>query len=113
MTCGSAVRGAVQSSGSAQVRPTLNRTRSEWWWFVCRHGRWGWWGWFGDGVGLAVVAVSVGGGPDVDAAVVFDGPAGFVLESVMVPAETFEVFFAGRPVRVCVAVVDVAGVGRA
>jgi hypothetical protein len=65
----------------------------------------------GDGVGLAVVAVAVGGGPDVDAVVVFDGPAGFVFESMMVPAQSFQVMFAGVPFRVGFAVVDVAGIG--
>jgi hypothetical protein len=71
------------------------------------------WCWFGYGVGLAAVAVSVGGGPGVYAVVVLDGPAGFVLEAVVMSTQTFEVMFAGVSFRVGFAVVDVAGVGRA
>src|SRR5262249_30082842 len=61
------------------------------WWFVCR------WRccWCGEGWWLGGVLVAGGCGPDVPVAVVLQGPVGFVLESVVPPAETGEVACGG------------------
>src|SRR6266511_3765950 len=46
----------------------------------------GWWLWFGDGFRFAYVLLAVGGGPDVSAVAVFQGPSAFVFEPVVVSA---------------------------
>src|SRR5262249_13312319 len=57
------------------------------WWFVCR---WRCCCWCGQGWWLGGVLVAGGCGPDVPVAVALQGPVGFVLESVVPPAETGE-----------------------
>src|SRR6266498_5341906 len=71
----------------------------------------GWWLWFGDGFRFAYVLLAVGGGPDVSAVAVFQGPSAFVFEPVVVSAQAAEVLRAGGAVGVGLVVVDVAGVG--